>query len=146
MPLVAERDKMKKYCLTNCAKQKLSKTKEAFIEVAATILPVVVIVLAYLVFSSILGFIGQGLWAVFMGPVSPLPAVSFIEFGSIIFLFSIAVATGCLLIYKVLEGLYVMIKTLVTNILLKKNGWGEETTCHIFEECVEEPEEKSEES
>ncbi len=135
---------MKKYCLTNCAKEKLSKVRKALIELTTAFLFAVVVILIFTMLSFILGFIGQGLWVAFMGPLTPLPSIYFIEFGSTIFLLSLIAATTCFLIYKGLEALYVMIRTLVTNTSVKKDNWGEEITCHIFEECIEEHEEPRE--
>ncbi len=127
--------KIKKYCLTDCARQKISVVTEGTIAIVVGVLLIFGILLAFVIVSTILGFIGQGLWVTFLGPFVVLPAVSLIEFGSTILLAAVLGLAAGVLIYKALKAIYVWLRIIVTNNIVKRNSYGEETVCHIFEEC-----------
>jgi len=123
-----------KYCLSKCAKRKLSAGKKALIEFVTIVSFTVGIVAAFCILIVLVGLITQGIYVYFNGNLIGLfhdvPLT-----GLFVFMTLFVLAVILLVSYTVLFGIYKGIKTMVTNRMVSEDYWEED--CKIFVECEE---------
>ena len=126
---------MKKYCLTSCAKEKISDAKKWCISVISAVLFAVALTLGFGVVSCILGFIIEGFYVLINGNLIGLHGNMF-EIGAVVLLVGSISLMLLTLIILMLIDFYKGIKRVVRNRISPESNWREE--CKIFEECKEE--------
>lgn len=129
---------MKKYCLTQCAKDKLSKKWKAFIEITTGILVVLLVVVVGSFIFVGLGWFYQFLIAYFnIEFFSHMLDKDLIPVGLAV---TVMIAICIVLVYwsyLFLKWIYGGVKNIVTNQVDKHAGRPYEK-CKIFEECKDE--------
>lgn len=126
---------MKKYCLTSCAKKKLTAGKKILIEAISLIAFIMIIGAVFISILFIIGLITQGLWVYFTGSLIGIP-LNIIPSGLGMLLIIFTISTILFFVTVILMGIYKSIKSIVTNKMTKTDDWGT-TSCKIFEECKE---------
>jgi len=127
---------MKKYCLTDCFKEKLSAGKKTMIEIISVATVVIIVLIGGTIVFGLLGFTIQGIYYLVNGNLIGYIFTGFIEAG-----FVSSVGTGLvgvflhLIIIGIKNFVYKPIKALVTNTIETDSWSGKE--CSIFEECKE---------
>lgn len=135
---------MAKYCLTECAKEKLSIARKITIELTAVILFFVVGAFALGAILWVLGYLMIGLQNYFDFYFFK-DTMDYLEIGLLIVLLIILLVISGILIYRFLKYLFLGTRSIVTNKMTSKTYWDEEFQCKIFERCDEDPEEDTEE-
>ncbi len=123
---------MKKYCLTSCAKEKISDAKKWCISVITAGLFAIALVLGFGIVASILGFIIEGVYVLINGNLIGLHGNMF-EIGTVVLLVGSLSLLLLTLIFLILIDVYKGIKRIVSNRIAPEGSW--EENCKIFEEC-----------
>lgn len=123
---------MKKYCLTQCFKRKISNGLELTIDIILNILIVIAIFIGTIIIGLLLGLLIQviALFAfdIYIFHVFPLEVGAIFMGGIFVTIMLSIVAYG--LISKIYRGIFYVSKNLVMNAIAP-----EQAECRIFEEC-----------
>ena len=122
--------KMKKYCLTDCAKAKLSKGKENILAALTVIFILAVVITIMLVVFYILGNLHMYLIAHGIVPAPTEPFKSVMEAGVIAFGFLCLFGVVVLIVSVIFRNLYKF-----TYQRIRDRVTGERKSCQLFEEC-----------
>ncbi len=123
---------MKKYCLTDCMKRKLSVGKKLLIEITAIATTIILVIGTMVVLSAVVGFLLQLGYYLIHGNLIGYIFSGFIEAGVMSLLFIIMIGLVISLGFLGVKNfLYTPIKAVVTN-TIQKNEYEQ---CKIFEEC-----------
>ena len=124
---------MKKYCLTDCAKEKLSIGKEVLIESITAVLFVIAVFTILMSVSLVTGLVTQGTYVYITGSLIGLPIIDPFTFGVTLLVVLTIIAVVMLLTVLVLHSVYKTIKSIVTNSMRSKYNTYE---CRVFKECT----------
>ena len=125
---------MKKYCLSDCAKRKLSAGKKVLVEFVTAISFIGLIVVVGFTFFTLVGLITQGIFVYFKGNLIGLPHEVLLT-GLLVLMVIAFIGSFLLLAYLLLNGVYSGIKAVVTNKIVSEDYFTE--NCKIFVECKE---------
>jgi len=126
---------MKTYCLTDCAKRKLSKGKKALIELGSALLFTIAFITFLVILFFIVGITTQAIYVAIYGNLIGI-GIDILGTGSAISLVFLLLSIAIAIIYSISISIYKWIKAILTNTIIKDNGWST-TKCKIFEECKE---------
>ena len=124
---------MQKYCLTACAKSKLSKWKTELVEFLAIVAVVVIAMIALIIAMFIIGFLAQ---AVYVGIYGTLVGWEITITGSAQLMFFLIFAGG--LAFMLLKVIYETTLNPMYNFFnnrIEDKLFGHEYDCKIFEKC-----------
>ena len=112
------------YCLTECAKRKLSKLKKALIEILT-------VISVFLIIGLVAILIGAIFKMFILSPINPVIYYHPILIGLSIMLFIFIVVMLFILLTDFIKSIYKGTKSVITNTLYSDYGY----KCKIFEKC-----------
>ena len=123
-----------KYCLSDCAKRKLSAGKKALVEFITVVCFTWLVLAAGFLIFILVGLITQGIFVYFKGNLIGLPHDVFLT-GLLALLFFTIIAAVFVVGYTFVEALYTGVRAVVTNRLVSEDYYTE--NCKIIVECTE---------
>ena len=130
---------MKRYCLTKCAKQKLSKAKENAITVLSVALAILTVFAVGAGFLVLLGYIVEYLLCIgwFPAPNTPFKNIFYAGGYGIVWI----MLTGLILYgsFHIIKWFYKLFKSIGTSVVHRMDPSYE--SCKLFEECKDEKDE-----
>lgn len=132
--------KGKDYCLTSCAKSKISKVKEWFIRASTLITMMLLLIFIVVVIPTIIGLIVQAVVVSVQGNLISWITTSPIELGWILILGTFLGGLLLIVIRDVSVGMYkYMLKPIYSStrkLVYVIAGEGGHLECNLFEECT----------
>jgi len=126
---------MKRYCLTDCAKQKLSKAKERIIYTISAIAVTLAILLGITILLAVLGYCFEYLITIGWIPAPDNPFKSVLDAGLTALLFIFLTGIVSITIYFTASWLFNIFKTIGTGIVYRFDPNYKHDSCKLFEEC-----------
>jgi len=125
---------MKKYCLTQCAKNKLAKGKAFMVDVASASMALFVVLAGGTVMLLAIGLIVDMLVGIGWFPSPDEPFKNLMESGAAGIIAMMIIGLLIFVMYK----LYKVFSMAGRSVMLRFDPNAE--TCHLFEECIDEKE------